>query len=75
MNAPAPDVKTIPPRGLLCSLTAWLARLGGAMTGDTPHRFAAEYPWPYGCWCHRPEEHEVHRSARQVLGAQREARR
>lgn len=59
----------------LRSLAAWLARLGGAMTGDAPHRFAAEYPWPYGCWCDKPPDHPVHWSVERALSALREAGR
>ena len=37
------------------AFAAWLNRLGGALTGDSPHSFASEYPWRGGCWCDRPE--------------------
>ena len=49
----------------LAALAAWWLRLGGAVTGDVPHPYAAEYPWPAGggCWCDRPEEHEKHHVA------------
>lgn len=46
----------------LASLAAWWHQLGGALTGDAPHRFAAEYPG--GCWCDKPEEHEIHGGTR-----------
>lgn len=41
-------------------LAAWWIRLGGAINGDAPHPYAAEYPWTWSCWCDRPEEHPVH---------------
>jgi hypothetical protein len=69
------NVKTTPPRGPLRSLAAWLTRLGGAMTGDAPHAYAAEYPWLRTCWCGKPKNRPVHWSAQQVIAARREAAR
>lgn len=42
------------------AVAVWQA--GRLLTGDAPHRFAAEYPWPYGCWCNKPEDDPVHQA-------------
>lgn len=47
----------------LVSLRSWWLKLGSALTGDVPHPFAEEYPWPGGCWCSRPADDKVHVSA------------
>lgn len=58
----------------LRSLAKWLSRLGGAVTGDVPHRFATDYPW-HGCWCDKPEDNPVHWGAERALAARRETTR
>lgn len=50
----------------LVSIRSWWLKLGSALTGDVPHPFAAEYPWP-GCWCSKPEDDKAHGSARPPL--------
>lgn len=41
-------------------LADWLLRLGGAPTGDAPHRYQPEWPFPWRCFCDRAEDHPVH---------------
>lgn len=49
---------------LAARLRAFWLRLGSALTGDVPHPFSSEYPWPGGCWCNKPEEDPVHADGR-----------